>query len=80
MSDNQYYNQCDSNYTESDDLTRPMTFGEYFTMCLWLLIPVVGVIFTIIWAIGGDGINLNKINFWRAYCGLYTVLYLFYIL
>lgn len=79
----QYYSQsltADNNYGEPDELTRPLTFGEYFKMYLWLLIPVVGFIFTIIWAVGGDNVNLNKRNFWRAYWILYGIVFILCII
>ena len=79
----QYYSQsltADNNYGEPDELTRPLTFGEYFKMYLWLLIPVAGFIFTIIWAVGGDNVNLNKRNFWRAYWIVYGVVFILCII
>lgn len=55
-----------SGYGEDENI-KPLSFSDYLKMLLWLLVPVANIILPIVWAVGGDKINLNKRNFWRAY-------------
>lgn len=50
---------------EQNENTSPLSVGSYFLMMLILLIPVVNLIFLIIWAVGKNT-NVNRRNFSRA--------------
>jgi hypothetical protein len=43
------------------------TVGNYVAMSLLAMIPLVGFILMIIWAVGGSGVPLWKSNYARAY-------------
>jgi len=45
----------------------PLGVGQYVIMMILQAIPLVGLIAMIIWAIGGQGSNVNRRNYARAY-------------
>ena len=51
---------------------RPMSAWSYFWHTILLSIPVVGLVFLIIFAVGGTG-NVNKRSFARSYFCIYIV-------
>ena len=80
--DNDYIDFTNDTKNEpiEDETNRPLTITEYLKMLLWLLVPIVNIIFQIKWAIGGDNINLNKRNFWRAYWIYFGIIFTFVLL
>lgn len=52
---------------------RPMSAWSYFWHTILFSIPVVGLVFLIIFAVGGTG-NVNKRSFARSYFCIYIVL------
>lgn len=51
---------------------RPMSAWSYFWHTILFSIPVVGLVFLIIFALGGTG-NVNKRSFARSYFCIYIV-------
>lgn len=68
-----------SGYTV-DGNTSPLSFIDCLKMLLWLLVPVANIILPIVWAVGGDKVNLNKRNFWRAYLIILLISIVFCVL
>lgn len=59
-----------------------MTLGDWLITMLLTIIPIVGFILMIIWAVGGDNVPLSKRNYFRAaliMTAIGTVLYIFII-
>lgn len=52
---------------------RPMSAWSYFWHTILFSIPVVGLVFLIIYAVGGTG-NVNKRSFARSYFCIYIIL------
>ncbi len=47
--------------------TAPLSVGGFMITQLVLMIPIVGFIMAIVWAVGGQNTNVNRTNFCRSY-------------
>jgi len=63
----------------ADDVAPVMTFGEWVTIQILMLVPIVNFVMLIVWAAESNG-NPNKLNWARAtlvVMGIQVVLWIF---
>ena len=69
------YLSKETSYSEGP--TDPMSTKDWVLTFLVLMIPVVNIVFMIIWAVGGSDININKRNLFRAHFIMYGIMIAF---
>jgi len=78
---NQYQTPQNTNYGQPQQpqyypaapVEKPPTVGNYIVVQLLAMIPLVGFILMIVWAVGGSGTPIWKSNYARAYFVLIAI-------